>query len=446
MAELDALKAALQRERVARKEAERIIEEKSRELYTANEELRKLNESLEDKVRERTAELEATNKDLRLAKEHAEASTRAKSEFLSNMSHEIRTPLNAVLGFTELLELENLPDQARPMLQNIRLSADTLMSLINDILDLSAIESGKVDLERTTFDLTYLCRRIKETVKLKAQEKNIRLQLSLDDELPQFVIGDPTRLNQILLNLMSNAVKFTESGKVRLDVFVAKKNNTLHSIRFEITDTGIGIPADRLDAIFDKFVQAEQSTRRKYGGSGLGLAITKQLIELQGGQLEVKSTVGEGSVFSFTIGYEVDVQQGQVDTDVEIHPLPDDLRVLLVEDTLLNQYLIKGVLEKVGVAPVIANNGQEALEYLKENSFDVVLLDLHMPVMDGSETARRIRDGETLQPDIPLIGLTADVFTETRESMLEAGVNDFLTKPVKMRQLIEKLRLVAENR
>ncbi len=439
MAELDALKAALQRERSARKEAERIIEDKSRELY-------ELNQSLEAKVRERTEALQQTNRDLQEAKERAEASTLAKSEFLSNMSHEIRTPLNAVLGFAELLELENLPDQAKSMLQNIRLSADTLMSLINDILDLSAIESGKVEIERTTFDLTYLCRRIKETVKLKAQEKNLHLQLSLDDELPQFVIGDPTRLNQILLNLMSNAVKFTERGKVRLDVFVSQKREEMQTIRFELSDTGIGIPENRINAIFEKFVQAEQSTRRKYGGSGLGLAITRHLIELQGGKLEVQSTVGKGSTFSFWMDFEVDYSIEDRVMDTVITPLPGDMRVLVVEDTILNQYLIKGVLEKVGVIPVVANNGQEALNFLAAREYDVVLLDLHMPVMDGRETAERIRKGETLQADIPLIGLTADVFMDTRASMLEAGVDDFLTKPVKMKQLIEKLRLLAANR
>jgi signal transduction histidine kinase len=433
MAESDALKAALQRERQARKEAERIIEDKSRELY-------ELNQSLEAKVRERTQALQQTNRELKVAKERAEASTRAKSEFLSNMSHEIRTPLNAVIGFAQLLSDFELPEAAESMLKNIRLSADTLMSLISDVLDLSAIEAGKVQLEQTAFEPAYICRRIKETLKLKADEKGLRIKLSIDDDLPHHVIGDPTRLNQILLNLMGNAVKFTETGFVRLDVLVKRQDQDKIWIEFEVSDTGIGIPLDRIEAIFGKFEQAESSTRRRFGGSGLGLAITKQLINIHGGALEVESELGRGSVFRFTLPFakakDVIAAEPQLN---EEQPL-DHLRVLVVEDTEMNQLLIKHVLLKFDINPVLVASGVEALEQLQKEKYDLVLLDLHMPGMDGIETARRIRAGETLDPEVEITGLTADVFTETRSAMLAAGVNDFLTKPVNIRLLEKKLR------
>lgn len=433
MAELDALKAALQRERSARKEAERIIEEKSRELY-------ELNQSLEAKVRERTQALEQTNRELHEAKDRAEASTRAKSEFLSNMSHEIRTPLNAVIGFSQLLTDLNLPENATEMVRNIRLSADTLMSLISDILDLSAIEAGKIELEQTPFEPAYICRRIKETLKIKAQEKGLQLKLSIDDDMPHHVVGDPTRLNQILLNLMGNAVKFTEKGFVRLDVLVKRQTEDQTFIEFEVSDSGIGIPLDRIEAIFGKFEQAESSTRRRFGGSGLGLAITKQLIDIHGGTLEVESEIDKGSVFRFTLPFAKAKDVTETDTKASTDKPIDHLKVLVVEDTEMNQMLIQHVLQKFGIEPVLTSSGQEALEVLSKQRFDLVLLDLHMPGMDGIETAQRIRAGETLDPEVEITGLTADVFTETRSAMLTAGVNDFLTKPVNIRLLEKKLR------
>ncbi|WP_306642863.1 ATP-binding protein [Sanyastnella coralliicola] len=436
MSDLESLKNIIRRERQARKNAELIIEEKSRELFTLNQELQEMNDSLEVKIKERTHELEE-------AMEAAEASSRAKSEFLSNMSHEIRTPLNAIVGLTEILRMQELPDKGAELVQNVKHSADTLMSLINDILDFSAIESGKISFEEVNFDFPYICRRLKETFRHQASEKGLKFVLTIDDEIPQHLIGDPTKLNQVLINLIGNALKFTEVGKIRMDAELIEKTEDTVRIQIEVTDSGVGIPEDRVDSIFQKFEQAESSTKRKFGGTGLGLAITKELIELQDGKIWVESTYGKGSTFGFELGYKIGQGTTITDASGEVIETGTDisgLRVLLAEDIEMNQYLMKQIFSQWNLVPDIAENGLVVLEKMANAEYDVLLLDMHMPEMDGIETATHIRAGKVKQKDIHIVGLTADVFTETRDALLKAGVTSFLTKPINIPQLYEKLK------
>lgn len=436
MSELDALKNIIRRERQSRKNAEQIIEEKSRELYALNQELQEINNSLEAKIQERTAELED-------AMERSEAASQAKSKFLSNMSHEIRTPLNAIVGLTDILEMEELPQKGAQLVQNIKHSADTLMSLINDILDFSTIESGKVSFEDVAFDFHYMCRRLKETYRHQAGKKGLKFVLAIDDDIPQFLMGDPTKLNQVLINLIGNAIKFTEAGKIRMDVELIERIQDTVKVQIEVSDSGIGIPEDRLTAIFKKFEQAESSTKRKFGGTGLGLAITKELIELQNGSIWVESTHGIGSTFGFHLTFKAvtNLQEEQYDSNEEIDI--SGLKVLIAEDNKMNQYVMKQVFSKWNLTPDFAWNGKEVLEIMQDASYDLLLLDMHMPEMDGIETATQIRAGKVKQKDIPIIGLTADVFIETRDALLKAGVTHFLTKPIDIPQLLSKLKILS---
>ena len=443
-----ALKRIIKREREARKKAEQVIEEKSRELYELNQSLVKLNNSLEEKVQARTQELEKSNQELMVAKEKAMASTKAKSEFLSTMSHEIRTPLNAIVGLTNILRNHELSGKPVELVENIKYSADSLLMLVNDILDLSAIESGRITFEEVNFDLLYLCMRLKHTFKHKAEEKGLRLALTLDDDIPSNVIGDPTKLNQILANLMSNAMKFTEEGKVQLVIELVKLEEDDIVLQFKVKDTGIGIEQDKLDLIFEKFRQAESSTKRKYGGTGLGLAISKELAELQGGSLTATSEPGKGTTFMLELPLKVGEKpkhETVVTSGRKVSPSIAGLRILLAEDIELNQYLMREVMRPWNVKLVIAENGVIVLEELQKATFDILLLDMHMPEMDGIETAENIRAGKVGQENIPIIGLTADVFTDTREAMMKAGVDRFLTKPVNADELLSTLMKIAEN-
>lgn len=448
MSDSDSLKRIIKREREARKQAEQVIEEKSRELYDLNQSLIKLNNSLEEKVQARTQQLEASNQELILAKEKAMASTKAKSEFLSTMSHEIRTPLNAIVGLTNILRQQAVEGKPVELVEIIKYSADSLLMLINDILDLSAIESGKITFEKVNFDLLDLCKRLKHTFKHKAEEKGLRLALTMDDDIPPNVIGDPTKLNQILTNLMSNAMKFTEEGKVQLVIELMSLNEDDMVVQFKVKDTGIGIAQDKLDLVFEKFRQAESSTKRKYGGTGLGLAISKELAELQGGSLTATSEPGVGTTFILELPLKVGEKPKQetvVSSGREVSASLEGLRVLLAEDIELNQYLMREVMRPWNVHLVIAENGLQVLEALEKETFDLLLLDMHMPEMDGIETAESIRAGKVGQNSIPIVGLTADVFTDTREAMMAAGVDRFLTKPLNADELLSALIKMAEQ-
>ncbi|TAE50309.1 MAG: response regulator [Bacteroidetes bacterium] len=449
MDQLDSLKRILQRERAARKAAEEVIEKKSLELYLANQELMKLNESLEERIRERTAEIEASRQELILAKNKAEAADRSKSEFLSNMSHEIRTPLNAVIGLTELIVRDSQDATALEYARSIQYSAENLLVIINEILDFSKIESGKLTFERINFPLAQVVESLMTTYRPKAESKNLSFRAIVDPEVPEYLMGDPVKLSQILINLVGNALKFTASGHVHLSISLREKADDHTQVWIRVEDTGIGIPADKLSRIFESFEQANSSTSREFGGTGLGLAITRRLVELQGGKIWVESEPGKGSCFQFVMPFDIgDKALANAPAAVAEHPETDlsRMRILLVEDLAMNQFLMKQVFRRKNITADIASNGREALDKLRLQTYDVVLMDLHMPVMDGREATRIIRQPGSgiLDPEVFIIALTADAFQETRREVMEMGMNDFLSKPIRMDELYGKLYEVAD--
>jgi len=444
MEELEAIKRVLQRERKARKEAEAIIEKKSLEIYRANLELKNLNNSLEQKIKDRTSEIEASKEQLLLAKEEAERSTNAKSFFLSNMSHEIRTPLNGIISITDIMLRETGEKNILEMLNTVKYSADHLLGIINDILDFSKIESGKLSFEKIQFSLKSLLDNLVKVMRFKAEEKHIAFYLEWDDEIPEVITGDKVKLNQILTNLIGNALKFTEQGFVKIKVSVLEKTvNRNVKLLFEISDSGIGIPADKLDSVFQSFTQSTQFITRKFGGTGLGLTITKRLVELQEGEIRVESQEDVGSKFMviLTFDYSTKVKIAQ---NKDMAMLKDGMvgkHVLVVEDNQVNQFVAVKILKSWGINTRISENGLEAVKLLSRESFDLILLDLHMPVMDGYEACKIIRQesSNVLNHKVPIIALSADAFTDNKQKILDVGMNDFSTKPINQNELYEKM-------
>ena len=381
------------------------------------------------------------------SKLEAERTAKAKSEFLSNMSHEIRTPMNAIIGLSELLLKEHLTDKQHENMKSIKYSADNLLVIINDILDFSKIESGKVEFENINFDIFLKIQEIRKTFIFKAEEKGIALKFRVDDKIPQFVVGDPFRLNQILLNLLSNAVKFTKEGTVSLLVsLVADKGNTV-SLKFDVIDTGIGIPKDKLSSVFESYTQAYTDITRRFGGTGLGLAITRQLVTMQAGQISLDSEIGKGTTFSVQLDFVKGVVEKETSAEELIAELLekrdfDGMRVLLVEDNQMNQFVANQVLELWNIKVDFADDGLQAVNLLKENDYALVLMDLQMPVMSGYEATAYIRDrtNRLRNPEIPIIALTADAFPETKKKVMESGMNDFVTKPLEQNDLFSKIK------
>ncbi len=377
---------------------------------------------------------------LEKAKQIAEQSSLDKSQFLSSMSHEIRTPLNAIIGLTHLLSEEDPKPEQIENLSTLSFSAQNLLVLINDILDFNKIEAGKIIFEKIDFNFRELLKNIKHGFQIAAGENKNTLHLHTDALIPQYIKGDPTRLSQILTNLVGNAVKFTKNGEINITTKLVEKIDKDVLILFSVADTGIGIPKEKQDAIFDRFTQATAETTRKYGGTGLGLAITKRLLEMQNSKIELESEVGKGTVFSFLLKFQyTDKKEDTTNkpTQNTFEPF-EKQRILVVEDNSGNQLVAKKILTKWGLIVTIAEDGLIALDKLHAEDFDLVLMDIQMPNMDGYEATKAIREIEK-HKDLPIIALTASVNSGVSQKALSAGMNDHVLKPFEPMQLYEKI-------
>ena len=437
----DTYKRAFERERAARKAAEQIVEQKTRELYETNQSLKALNSELEQRIAERTAELEQALK-------AAEASDEAKSHFLSMVSHEMRTPLNAILGLAELVSVDALAEGERSYINNIRFGATQLLSLVNDILDMSSIESGRVVFETVSVSLQAVAADIHQMFAHRADDKGIGWDVQLGEDIPDTLFGDHRKLNQVLINLCENALKFTREGHIALSITLVGLDPEQRTarVRFEVQDTGIGISAEHQSRVFKFFEQEHKGIRREYGGTGLGLAISKQLVELQGGTIGCESWSGLGSLFWFELplslraGEASTATEAQPDSAASPHKALDGLRLLLVEDSPTNRLVVREMAKRLKLEVTEAQDGAEALSLLALSRVDFILTDLHMPHVDGLELTRQIREMEAGGTSrVPIICLTADTQAELQEAILTAGADGFIMKPVQLGQLQETL-------
>lgn len=389
------------------------------------------------------SEQKRIEKELINAKDLAEQSVRVKEEFLTNMSHEIRTPMNGIIGFARILESTILDSDQKQSVEAIKRASKNLLVIINDILDFSKIDADKMTFEDVNFSLAKNINAVIELLSPISKEKKIKLLFEIDPKIQDFLIGDPTRLSQILINLVGNALKFTEKGYVELIVTQEMDSETETCIRFSVIDTGIGIAANKIDSIFESFSQASHGTARKFGGTGLGLTITRKLIELQGGVIAVKSEISKGSEFSFLLQFKK-VPKGILPIEKEKREklsanFLKDTKILLVEDNELNQLLAIKVFQKWEKEIDIAENGKIAIDKIEKNNYDIILMDIQMPEMDGNELTKYIRSNMGSKANIPIIALTAHATLVEEKRSLENGMNDYLSKPFDFNVLLEKL-------
>jgi signal transduction histidine kinase/CheY-like chemotaxis protein len=370
----------------------------------------------------------------------AEDAVKAKQQFLSNMSHEIRTPMNAIIGFTKVVLKTELSPKQKEYLNAIKTSGDALIVLINDILDLAKVDAGKMTFEQTPFKMASSIAAMLHLFELKIQEKNLKLVKQYDEKIPDVLVGDPVRLHQIILNLVSNAVKFTKEGTISVKVNLLEEDETHVLVEFVVSDTGIGILTDRMETIFENFQQATSETAKLFGGTGLGLAIVKQLVEAQGGTVRVKSVIEKGSDFWFSLKFKKTTQAAESEPSiVAAETRMKSIKILVVEDIALNQLLMRTLLDDFGFECDIAANGKIAIEKLQHKAYDIILMDLQMPELNGFEATEYIR--KTLKLSVPIIALTADVTTADLAKCKAVGMDDYISKPVDERLLQSKIIL-----
>jgi PAS domain S-box-containing protein len=369
------------------------------------------------------------------ARKAAEAGLELRKTILANVSHELRTPVNAIVGMSALLASTSLDEKQREYLKTMRFSSDGLLILIDDLLDVSRIEAGKVELEEVEFSILENFTELIKLLEVKAREKQLTFEWKIDHHISKRLKGDVHRLNQVITNLIGNAIKFTPSGSIRLEISQTGETNDTQRIQFAVHDTGIGIAPERQSVIFQAFTQEDNSTTRKFGGSGLGLSISKRIVEMMGGELSLKSEKNVGTTFLFEVKLKKVV--GESPVKKEFKPDLQGSRVLLVEDNKVNQFLAQSLLKSWNANVEISEDGLDAIEKLKSSAFDLVLMDLQMPIMDGFEATERIR--KELSTELPIIGLSANALSDERERSLEKGMNDYVSKPFQPELLYEKI-------
>lgn len=382
-------------------------------------------------------------RDLDLARQRAEDAQEAEKQFLANMSHEMRTPLNAIIGMSHLLYDTMPTEEQYEYLSVLRNSAEILRGLITDVLDLAKIRTGNLEVQEKEFDLVGLVKSITKSFQLRVEDRPLSITCKIDPNLTKMMIGDDLLLNQILMNLIGNAEKFTPEGKILIDVKIIEREDNKLKLRFSVKDTGIGIPKDKLEIIFQSFRQVDGDIRRRFGGTGLGLAITKQIIEIQGGSIEVKSIENKGSIFTFDLYFKESDRQNSVEI-INVEPLKlntESKHILVVEDNYMNRKYVSTLLKKWKFNFVMAFNGRDALKVCLNQKFDLILMDIQMPELDGYETSIALRNTENPNRNVPIIALTASALLSQKDKAFSAGMNDYLSKPFKPDQLIEKISI-----